>query len=68
MIKKFETKQYLEVLYCDKCGKEMESDNFVYATFPPTYKYNCECGNTCTNSKLYPQIITERIKEIGEEV
>lgn len=51
--------QYLDVMYCNKCGAELDSNRCVVVV-PGTvsdaslYKYTCKCGWTTTSEKLYP--------------
>lgn len=50
--------QYLENLYCDKCGKLIPSPSQQvldeYPWNPPLYKYECPCGWTTKDKTLYP--------------
>lgn len=47
-------------LFCDKCGKEMESTNRMLMCDPPIYEYKCpKCGNKDYPRKQYPYIAFE---------
>ena len=57
MIKKHEVKTYIERIYCDKCGAEMERVSRQYA---PVYRYLCpDCGAQVTLYECYPREVEE---------
>jgi hypothetical protein len=61
MVKKTPVKTFRERLFCDTCGKEMESDGFVLTSSPPQYRHVClGCGRAETiRGKAYPRIVYE---------
>lgn len=60
MIKQHEVKTYIERIYCDKCGTEMERVSRKYAA---AYRYMCpNCGEQVTVYECYPR---EVIEEVG---
>ena len=62
MVKETETKTFVEELYCDKCGTEMEQRGEVYLTDPPQYPYRCpKCGYEVIMSILYPRTVVKPI-------
>ena len=59
MVKRSKVKAiYLVDLFCDKCGSKMshskEFNFMMFASNPPTLKYECECGHTTTTTTSYP--------------
>ena len=69
MIKKAAvTKVYQINLYCDKCGKRMEREDFALTSMPPQFLYKCICGHTETSTTVYPyqQIFFD--EETAEEI
>lgn len=59
MVKQHEVKTYIERLYCDKCGAEMEC---VTRQCAPAYRYVCpDCGAQVTMYEYYPQEVKEEV-------
>lgn len=61
MIKSKEiVKQYLDVMYCNKCGKEIKvpkTSQIVNGKL--IYKYECDCGWRTISETLYPFVRME---------
>lgn len=68
MIKSEKVNVYQDILYCDKCGEEMQVIGLILASCPPKYPYECpKCGNRTNENDLYPKIRYEVIEEMVEE-
>ena len=62
MVKKTEVRTYINRLYCDKCGTEMETSPVVLTTYPPQYQYKCpKCGECTVSTNSYPYIEYENL-------
>ena len=61
MIKKHEVKTYIERLYCDKCGAEMNCKSVVgWVGGSSTFIYGCPyCGEQVEVDKHYPREVKE---------
>ena len=61
MIKGKEVKVYMDRLYCDKCGEEMEFTGMVLTSYPPRYPHSCpKCGHRETLKDKYPKVRYEQ--------
>lgn len=73
MVKEKSAKVYVEHLYCDKCGTEMEHTGVVINTYPAIYPYKCpKCGWEVEMSELYPKTVfkessTAKVPNLGFE-
>ena len=64
MVKEKKAETFVEELYCDKCGTEMEQRGGVYLTDPPRYPYKCpKCGYEVVMSAYYPRTVTKVVNE-----
>lgn len=61
MIKKHEVKTYIERLYCDRCGVEVDCKIVLHDIGSFTrFIYECPfCGKQVVTSLYYPRKITE---------
>lgn len=62
MTKRKIVRTYMDRLYCDKCGKEMEreknEDLLFYFTMDIDYHYSCPaCGDKQSSPYLYPLLV-----------
>lgn len=62
-IKRAPVAVFMEYLYCDECGAEMETTGFALLSKPPQYPHGCpKCGAEQTHPHAYPRTVTERIE------
>lgn len=66
MKKVFKVETYMELLFCDKCGKQMKEQSHCYLTSPMQFVYKCECGEEKLLNYSIPRI-SYRIKEEYKE-
>ena len=62
MIKEFPAEVRIVKVYCDKCGKAIDSYNTLL-TNPPQYEYTCE---SCGNVQVEDFLPTYIVKSTGE--
>ena len=63
MIKEFPAKVFLVRVYCDKCGKMINTYRTLFAE-PIKYEYTCEnCGNVQIENILPTYVVKGEIKE-----
>lgn len=68
MIKTFRTKTFIERLYCDNCGTEMQSTGIALTTYPAQYPHKCpNCGEQVTMMELYPRSVFKEAEEVKEK-
>jgi uncharacterized Zn finger protein len=64
MIKETKVDTFVEELYCDKCGTEMEQTGIVLTTDPPRYPYRCpKCGYEIVTNAYYPRTVTKVVED-----
>lgn len=64
MVKSNEVKVYIDRLYCNECGTEMEQGDIVLCTYPPQYPHICpKCGFRITTDIKYPNVRYENIDD-----
>lgn len=64
MVKSNEVKVYVDRLYCNKCGAEMEHDGTVLCSYPPQYSHVCpKCGFRIAITTKYPNVRYENIDD-----
>lgn len=57
MIKSEKVNVYMDRLYCDECGEEMEFTGMVLASHPPQYPHACpKCGHRTMAVEKYPKV------------
>lgn len=70
MVKKFKTKTFIERLYCDKCGTEMQWTGVCLTSYPAQYPHKCpNCGEEVhTTGVFYPKQTLVEAGEVKEKV
>lgn len=68
MKKTFKVETYMELLFCDKCGKRMKEQSRCYLTNPMQFVYKCECGEEKTLPYSIPRISYRIKEEVNEEI
>lgn len=56
MKKIYNVETFVELLFCDKCGKEMKRQPLALLTNPLKFTYKCECGEEIVSMGEYPRI------------
>ena len=68
MEKTFKVETFAKLLFCDKCGMQLEEVAHNYLTHPMQFVYKCsKCGYEIVTQHIYPINFARIIEEVKEE-
>ena len=68
MEKTFKVETFAKLLFCDKCGMQVEEISHNYLTNPMKFVYKCsKCGYEIVTQHSYPISFAKVIEEVKEK-